>query len=1596
MLRLFLLLLLRQLLACGGSAGDVAATSAAASLAAAPSSRTRLRVPNFLTCEGAPFHPAWRTFRLAAAENARRGYPVDLELQKAGALLIHHFEPLLLDGARAFVVSLRSAATGDIYEYRPPAAVSSLFSSSVGSGAAETKDEGAAALVALEAAAAAAGNHSAAALAAAVSIRDIGSSALSFCLYGYVHALFLELRHSGSASPERRGAKGSAEDDSECAQRRGLLQVAEQLLGSETQETNFLESSGWPVGALDIHLALYAARQDGGKDGCHALYDRSLLPPYPSSSSSSGASSPLFFGAALLAGPTSSRALLSKVPGRRRSEALRLAAFGLHVSSTLEPVSALREAAEEAGSKVSVSYFGHPCYGNPGDRTLRHACLFKCQMLGEPCDDDQVAHVLRGMFNASGLYEELPWSIDEALQAIAAARAQNQALREPDLMVCSGPLVLCYLFDVLAPELPLVLPVCSQLLWGAPLDGSSRAMLLGHVRLMARQPNRWVVGCNDFVVAQCLYQTGVRLPLVPRVALYLPKEARWSASNESTGRWREVLVLRSRYWHRLPGQYFMDVLESFLRSNEARYNMTFSMAASMGPDELPPQEISRFRAVMLIPNDLTVFAFVEAYAMNVPTFVPTPEWLYRLRRTVPFGFLQVSASLGPEVVGSDVRRTFPFPPFLPADRSHPDDLLTFVYWQSTSELHSYPAVQQFGSIPELLERLLLVDLHAVSEAMAAFSAKQRREAVGEWRAALSLFDLVEPAEKLASEGSANSELPRRTAADAAGNKVGAAAALRRELSCEPGDGGGFSPAWTLFLRKLRENAAAGFLPDASLVEIARQLWQNVLDSIADVDGGSLTHAAALFHQSLTGQADGTLLAAANHCHYGLVSVLFVLARHCLPDATISRGLWRYSLHQSPADPNGDQPAGSRGALAGEWQGCESDLVGLALNLLGDGSALDFLEDSDWPISALDVAAVAETLRGDFLDSRGFGLERFRRDGASIAAAVLARTPWCARGGCGGAHAPVSPAILPSRSEDIADQKWRLAIVGAHPSLSADVAEAIQHALDNRTQHRFFGLSCPQHHAASHHCKFRCEVLGQCEDDAVFSSIMGKMLDWGAFEPKPYEFESVAAELGEIARAAADLREAELIVCTGPFVLCAMLRDIVPVPMLVYLGLALTYLATASFVGKLLSSARSAANLADFHRFDPLQGGSSLALEGDAPSAVVATDLIRVAQFHHAVGVWTSAVPPLFLYQCGSSDLRQLGGCDEPRLGGSSSPEARRAVALRPELWRRAMFGASFRGVLRRLNPPAVDFQDRYYSYAEIAAYDAAVLVPWDNDVMTFYELYHAGMPMLVPSESLMAKWLPAVRWGSLEADDLNLQRLPGLASARSVEDGRYTPLGAVPWMDQRTLSASLAGGSSGWIRLSDYYRWPHVLRFASASDLVAQLVSADLAAVGEQMRRSSERLRADGLQFYRALASRLLLGGSVSALDVLALRGSPALEDSGELGTLAQGDDVPGRDEREWEEVPGGGTCAHGFLRQADFPAETPGDAPADATTIAGHARGAGAQSCRAFCSSTPACAVAVFNGLCCMVYDLQCDVSALRQDGGRGEYNAWRRKVIP
>ncbi|CAK9112711.1 unnamed protein product, partial [Durusdinium trenchii] len=547
---------------------------------------------------------------------------------------------------------------------------------------------------------------------------------------------------------------------------------AEQLLGGETCETNFLESSDWPLNSLDLHLSLHSTLALRSSSDCHVIFKAEDYISRPLEASWV---------------PVPESELLQD------SFQLRIAALGLHVASTLEPVAALREVARAGeGSSIDISYFGHPCYGRPGDKTLKHACVYKCQMLGSPCEDDPIAELLKSMFNSSGFYEEVAWSPQEALEVLGHEWRRQSSLAEADLIVCSGPLALCYLVDILAPATFMVMTLCSQLLWGAPPGEHVGTMLLGQVRLMSHNPRRALVACNLFAASQCLYQTGVELPVVERVAHYLPHGVYWGSTGAES-HWKEVLVLRARYWHRLPGQYFMDVLEAFLRTNEFGHNFTFVMAASFGPDELPPEEIARYRAAVLVPNDLTVFAFIEVYALGVPTFVPLPSWLYRLRRAAPFGFLQRSLSL-PDLTG--VRDRFKYPPFLSNDR---EDFAAFLHWQQTSELHTRPHVQQFGSVPHLLYITASADLLAISKGMKEYNSQLRNISATCWSSVLQRFS---GSSRATPVGIVSSMQTAATSwVDAGGT------GLQAVLDCSSDEYG----AWNAFRLEFQSNAALGFV-----------------------------------------------------------------------------------------------------------------------------------------------------------------------------------------------------------------------------------------------------------------------------------------------------------------------------------------------------------------------------------------------------------------------------------------------------------------------------------------------------------------------------------------------------------------------------------------------------------------------------------------------------------------------------------------------------------------------------------------------------------------------------------------------------------------
>ena len=147
-------------------------------------------------------------------------------------------------------------------------------------------------------------------------------------------------------------------------------------------------------------------------------------------------------------------------------------------------------------------------------------------------------------------------------------------------------------------------------------------------------------------------------------------------------------------------------------------------------------------------------------------------------------------------------------------------------------------------------------------------------------------------------------------------------------------------------------------------------------------------------------------------------------------------------------------------------------------------------------------------------------------------------------------------------------------------------------------------------------------------------------------------------------------------------------------------------------------------------------------------------------------------------------------------------------------------------------------QAAYLSYEELLAYRAAILVPWDANLMTFYELYFGLVPLFVPALPLLAKWQAGLRWG--------------------ITAGGPRDVAAGPWV--RAPLAEALVDAARVLPLTVYYTFPHLAHFASLTDLV-RLLREDLpekraAAVrGELASRLGE-----SASTYAALLPHLLSG----------------------------------------------------------------------------------------------------------------------------------------
>lgn len=139
----------------------------------------------------------------------------------------------------------------------------------------------------------------------------------------------------------------------------------------------------------------------------------------------------------------------------------------------------------------------------------------------------------------------------------------------------------------------------------------------------------------------------------------------------------------------------------------------------------------------------------------------------------------------------------------------------------------------------------------------------------------------------------------------------------------------------------------------------------------------------------------------------------------------------------------------------------------------------------------------------------------------------------------------------------------------------------------------------------------------------------------------------------------------------------------------------------------------------------------------------------------------------------------------------------------------------------------------YFTWADLAAHRAIVLIPYQVSIMSIFEYYAIGIPMFAPSLTLLKSWhmnhhlMKELTWHSWRRRDLFLKSWwygrPYFTRNQS------SPIAPAPGHanDPDPLAVYSDASLDHWLKFSDFYQWPHIQIFDTFDDLVQQLKTLD-------------------------------------------------------------------------------------------------------------------------------------------------------------------------
>ena len=142
------------------------------------------------------------------------------------------------------------------------------------------------------------------------------------------------------------------------------------------------------------------------------------------------------------------------------------------------------------------------------------------------------------------------------------------------------------------------------------------------------------------------------------------------------------------------------------------------------------QELANHPAIVILPYAVMSYSIVEFYAINLPIFVPSIDFLFEMNvvedRTLQSHYCESM----PEPITLEKQKTLNNSRHAYSPNSN--EYSAFSFWLQYAEYYQWPVVTVFDSYEDLFTKLKSVDLKRISEKMKQHNLVKEADLLNNW------------------------------------------------------------------------------------------------------------------------------------------------------------------------------------------------------------------------------------------------------------------------------------------------------------------------------------------------------------------------------------------------------------------------------------------------------------------------------------------------------------------------------------------------------------------------------------------------------------------------------------------------------------------------------------------------------------------------------------------------------------------------------------------------------------------------------------------------------------------------------------------------